>query len=83
MTHAIPRPIWPAPITAALFIGANAAILSLVCMVDADDVYREPNHVEPRQGPSGNLMTGKVRIIVTHQYGNGIQSDVLHSTALL
>jgi hypothetical protein len=65
VAYAIPRPIWPAPITAALFIGASAAILSLVCVVDKSYDYRYPSHVEPRQGPSGNLITGELRII-TH-----------------
>jgi hypothetical protein len=70
VAYAIPRPIWPAPITAALFIGASAAILSLVCMIGESDEYRYPSQVEQRQGPSGNLITGELRII-THRYGYG------------
>ena len=48
MAYAIPRPIWPAPITAALLIGASAAILSLVYVLGESDEYRHSSQVEPK-----------------------------------
>jgi hypothetical protein len=36
-----------------------------------------------RQGPSGNLITGELRIITCYHHGYGSQSNVLHTTALL
>jgi hypothetical protein len=78
VAYAIPRPIWPAPITAALFIGASAAILSLVYMVDKSDEYCYPSQVEPRQGPSGNLITGEVHITTDMMEHNPMSCILQH-----